>query len=176
MSDETELYKLTEPGMKMIAEQGEPGQPITGEAEMCLQIGGYSNLLQAKQEAQEFGRPDVFTRRSAIFPNPVDFDLKITPLASTAKEWANPPSPLNQFYVDLHITVSGPVTKIKEWHRRAEAQIQIMHPSYTRKTGHMGERADHLKERFSSMEATKRFPSDKPNPRGEPKVVETPVE
>lgn len=109
-----------------------------------FEIGGYSNELQAKAEAREFANEGVFERRSALFPKPFDFRLKIKPLKAEVKKWPDPPSPLNQYYVELEVEAIGEEDKIKAWERRVLSSVNIFHASQTRKPGTMGERAEHL--------------------------------
>ena len=47
---------------------------------IVINIGGYSNEMQAKQEARDFSRPEVFSNRSAFFPNPVN-NVNIDPFS-----------------------------------------------------------------------------------------------
>lgn len=113
---------------------------------LSFEIGGYSNQLQALNEAKEFCRTDVFTRRSGIMPDPVDFGLEIKFASAVPQPWSDPPSPLNQFYVLLKLDVEGPTEeRIDEWAKKVNAAINIHHASSVRKPGEMGERAEHLK-------------------------------
>lgn len=112
-----------------------------------IEIGGYSNLMQATQEAKEFSLPSVFTRRSGMFPDPVAFKLRVTTASAVAKAWPDAPSPLNQFYVDLELEVTGAEKQIDDWHRKVLAAVKIFHASSTRRPGDMGERAEHNRYR-----------------------------
>ena len=121
--------------------------------ELAIEIGGHSNLMQAQQEAKEFSLPSVFTRRSGVFPDPVDFGLAIETASAVAKAWPDAPSPLNQFYIDLRLKVTGEEAKIADWHRKVLAAVRIFHASASRKPGEMGERAEHLRFRAEQAKA-----------------------
>ena len=135
--------------------------------ELAVEIGGYSNMMQAQQEAREFKLPSVFTRRSGVFPDPVDFDLQVVANEATAKAWVSPPSPLNQFYVDLRITVTGKEAKIRDWYKKVLAAVKIFHASsYGRRPGEAGERAEHL--RFRAEEQARRAAEAAKTPAAKP--------
>jgi hypothetical protein len=109
-----------------------------------FKIGGQSNKSQADREAKEFMDPRVFTRRSAIFPNPQNFGIKLFIESARAYRWPNPPSPLNQFYVQLALQVTGPdAQRIAAWVRRVEQAIMVYMPTAY---GSTGDRAKHLAE------------------------------
>jgi hypothetical protein len=170
MTDNKEKYHMST-DTNSAAPVEDPNEVVTNEME--LQIGGYSNLIQARQEANEFRRQDVFTRRPGMFPNPADFGPTIELISAEAQQWPYPPSPLNQFYVDLKLKATGPRSKVNDWFKKVMTRIVIFHPSYyTRKPGHMGERADHLQDR--GVQGPK--PGMRPRPKGEPKILEKAAE
>ena len=107
-------------------------------------IGGQSNKVQAEQEAREFESPRVFTNRSAIFPNPINFGLALTVVSVTAHQWERPPSPFNQFYIKLVLDATGPdAGRIEEWVRRVDQAVKVFAPGAY---GATTDRAKHLQD------------------------------
>jgi hypothetical protein len=113
-------------------------------ARVEFKIGGQSNEIQAKQEAREFQDPIVFTNRSAIFPNPQNFGLVLKTVSVTPHQWPKPPSPMNQFYIQLTVDIEGPdQARIMEWVRRVNQAVKVFMPGAY---GATSERAQHLAE------------------------------
>ena len=107
-----------------------------------FQVGGYSNKVQAEQEARDFARPEVFRNRSAFFPNPVNHKVQVHTVSAIVKPWARVPSPFNQFFIELTIDVEGDEKRISEWCKRVKAALQVNVPG----TALLGERAKYLAE------------------------------
>ena len=114
---------------------------ITMEA--LLRIGGYSNEMQAKQEAKEFARPEVFTSRSAVFPNPFNFKIKVEPVKAEAKAYEKSSHPHNTHYVELHIKLMGEQRKVDDWLKRVRSSLRANDPVALDETG---EREEHLRD------------------------------
>lgn len=134
---------MTESIQNYAVNEEDPNAIITRP--VTFQIGGYTNLVQAQREAADFGRPDVFILRSGIFPNPMNFKLKIAPISSAAYQWPDElkVNPFNQYYVDLQLRVTGTRVHIEDWIKKVNARIDIMHPAYTRTPENMTNRAVH---------------------------------
>lgn len=116
----------------------------TASKRITFKIGGQSSFTQAEQDSREFKHPQVFTNRSALFPAPQNFGLTIEVLESKPKAWVHSPSPLNQFYVQLTLEVTGPdLHRIEEWERRVTRIIKTFMPS---SYGTTSERAEHLEK------------------------------
>lgn len=107
-----------------------------------FQIGGYSNKTQALQECRDFAKPEVFRNRSAFFPNPVNHKVQVHTVSATVKPWVKPPSPFNQFFIELTIDVEGEKHKIVEWCKRVRSALQVNVPG----AALMGDRAKYLAE------------------------------
>ena len=93
-----------------------------------LQIGGYSTLDEAGREAREFAMPEVFVRRSAVFPNPLSYSVEVTPVASEAKHWVPPLGPMNAAYVELKIKISGAKKNVDRWLQNTRHALYIRSP------------------------------------------------
>ena len=126
---------------KITAEDGSTGRTTV---RVQFKIGGQSNKIQAQQEAREFMDPRVFTNRSAVFPNPANFGLTIKTVSAELQPWPNPPSPMNQFYTDLILDITGPSElRIEDWVKRVQKCIKVFMPTAY---GSTSDRAQHLKE------------------------------
>jgi hypothetical protein len=105
-----------------------------------FQVGGYSNKVQAEQEARDFAKPEVFRNRSAFFPNPVNHKVQVHTASAVVKPWPKTPSPFNQFFIELTIDVEGEEKRIVEWCKRVRSALQVNVPG----AALLGERAKHL--------------------------------
>ena len=124
--------------------------------ELSFEIGGYSNQVQAEQEAKDFRLPTVFARRSGVLPDPRAFRVEIEPVSAIVQPWNDPPSPLNQFYIALKLKATAATEKaIDDWARKLNAAIAIFHASSVRNPGMAGERAAHLKFMAEQKKAKK---------------------
>lgn len=127
--------------------------------ELVFHIGGFSNQLQATTEAKDFMKPNVFQYRSAIFPDPRNFHLDITPVSAEVKAWPKPPSPMNTIYIEQTLEVEGAGTQIDEWERRVLRAIKAFMPT---SWGTTTDRSEHLKD------------TERPDPMA--KGVQAPIE
>lgn len=126
----------------MEATQQLPGAPVTLRA--TFRIGGHDNRTQAEQDAKQFMQANVFEYRSAIFPNPKNYRLKLAPVSSTVKAWpAPPPSPLNTLYIEYLVDVTGAETQVRGWVAAVEKCLKAHAPSAY---GATTARAKHLAE------------------------------
>lgn len=116
------------------------GNEITLQATFL--VGGQSNRVQAQQESQQFMHPSVFEYRSAIFPNPKNFRLRIKPVSATVKAWPPPPpSPLNTMYIEYVVQITGVENQIRAWTAGVERALKAYAPAAY---GSTSERASHL--------------------------------
>lgn len=116
--------------------------------ELTFQIGGYSNKMQAEQEAREFAMPSVFERRSGTFPNPANFKIEVKPVSAVVQPWPDPPSPMNQFFVLLKVVATGATeASIDDWAKKVNSTIRVFHSTSAQRPGESGDRAAHLRYR-----------------------------
>lgn len=114
------------------------------DAHTVFKIGGYSNRMQADQDAKQFMMPTVFRNRSAIFPDPNNFRLRIEAVSVEVHAWEKPPSPSNTMYIELTLNLWGDEKDMQAWVSRVDRATKgYMPTSY----GDTGDRMKHLRDR-----------------------------
>lgn len=125
-ADKANVPKTLKQGMAAAARKPKVKAEVLPQNEAKILVGPYGTMPQAEREAAEYMHPQVFSYRSAIFPNPANYGVQVVMLSATPKECADQ-NPLNPYKIELHLRVEGALPKAMNWiqslRNRARQQV-----------------------------------------------------
>lgn len=94
--------------------KAKPAAAKVRAGETVVTVGPYGTEVQARQDCAQFMHPDVFAYRSALFPLPQNYGVRVTMVSAEA---VNEPgtNPMTPFRIRLTMRVEGPSEKTKNW-------------------------------------------------------------
>ena len=80
-------------------------------------VGNYGTMTQAKADAAQYMLPNAIIYRSALFPNPVGFQVGAAVIEAVAQAAKPSISPLYPFTIKLTVRIIGSEKAVGSWSR-----------------------------------------------------------